>query len=147
MRSPLSSRTNRRPVRLTPDEFFDLLASSVVMICPSIAFSHCIGWLLFGAPVQSSRVKVGKSRQIAAKERGGGGAVGRTAEPTAGISQVMRYDLCQGGEGPCASSLESRYRNLTDGAAVAEHRELGRRLSSLVGGWRPRLPAWLARGR
>src|SRR5215467_12520439 len=98
MRSPLSSRTNRRPVRVTPDEFFDLAASSVVMICPLIAFSHCVGWLLFGAPLQSSRVKVGKSRQIAAKERVGAGALGRTAEPTTGVSQVMRYDLCQDGE-------------------------------------------------
>src|SRR6266550_3202037 len=31
MRSPLSSRTNSRSERLTPDDFFDLVASSVVI--------------------------------------------------------------------------------------------------------------------
>src|SRR5262245_53925555 len=46
MRSPLSSRTNSRPGRVTPDAFFDLVASSVVIVCPSR--SGRMLWLLVG---------------------------------------------------------------------------------------------------
>src|SRR5262249_23232682 len=37
MRSPLSSRTNSRPERVTSDEFFDLVAWIAVMIFPSVS--------------------------------------------------------------------------------------------------------------
>src|SRR6516225_8579900 len=37
MRSPLSSRTKSRPERVTPDAFFDLVASSIVMIFPFVS--------------------------------------------------------------------------------------------------------------
>src|SRR6516162_6435356 len=37
MRSPLSSRTNNRPDRVTPDEFFDLVVSDIVMVCPFVS--------------------------------------------------------------------------------------------------------------
>src|SRR5262247_2780768 len=37
MRSPLSSRTNSRPERVTTDEFFDLVAWTTVMIFPSVS--------------------------------------------------------------------------------------------------------------
>src|SRR5262245_15387297 len=37
MRSPLSSRTNSLPDRVTPDEFFDLVASSTVIVFPSVS--------------------------------------------------------------------------------------------------------------
>src|SRR5215469_15939072 len=37
MRSPLSSRTNSRPERVVLDEVFDLVASSVVMVFPSVS--------------------------------------------------------------------------------------------------------------
>src|SRR5262249_27641879 len=72
MRSPLSSRTNSRPERVTPDEAFDLVASSVVMVFPSksrLPASRCLGGPLFDPRVSSLRVKPGKSSQIAAKEQ------------------------------------------------------------------------------
>jgi hypothetical protein len=37
MQSPLSSRTNSRPERATPDEVFDLVASIAVMVFPSVS--------------------------------------------------------------------------------------------------------------
>ena len=53
----------------------------------------------------------------------------------------------------CGKSLisrlqaEARRRILTDGAAVAERRLLGRQLSGVVGGRRARVQSWLATGR
>jgi hypothetical protein len=37
MRSPLSSRRNSRPEWVTPDDAIDLVASSIVMIFPSVS--------------------------------------------------------------------------------------------------------------
>jgi len=73
MRSPLSSRTNSRPERVTPDEFFDLVASSVVMVLPSVSQLPSLNLpslALFEPHVPPSPVKPGKSRQIAANETG-----------------------------------------------------------------------------
>ena len=41
---------------------------------------------------------------------------------------------------------DARHRSLTDGAAVAERRLLGRQLSGVVGGRRARVQPWLATG-
>src|SRR5215471_11115379 len=71
MRSPLSSRTNSRPKRVTPDEFFDLVASSVIMVLPSVSQLPSLNLpslALFAPHVPPSPVKPGKSRQIVANE-------------------------------------------------------------------------------
>src|SRR5262249_45197074 len=71
MRSPLSSRTNSWPERVTPDEFFDLVASSVVMVLPSVSQLPCLNLpslALFESNLPPSPVKPGKSRQIVANE-------------------------------------------------------------------------------
>src|SRR5215831_16512197 len=73
MRSPLSSRTNSRPKRVTPDEVFDLVASSVVMVLPSVSQLLSLNLpssALFEPHVPPSPVKPGKSDQIAANETG-----------------------------------------------------------------------------
>jgi len=49
MRFPLSSVTNSRPERLTSDEFFDLVASSVVMVCPLRPHQNALLYLLASA--------------------------------------------------------------------------------------------------
>src|SRR5690348_12285026 len=36
MRSPLSSSRNNRPDRASPDEAFDLVASTTLIVCPSV---------------------------------------------------------------------------------------------------------------
>src|SRR5215469_12234501 len=41
MRLPLSSRTNSRPERVRPDAAPDLVASSTVMVFPSVSQSRC----------------------------------------------------------------------------------------------------------
>src|SRR5215470_7014152 len=92
MRSPLSSRTNSRPKRVTPDEFFDLVASSVVMVLPSVSQLPSLNLpslVLFEPHVLPSPVKPGKSRQIAANEAGNHASRIRQDELTSGISQVL----------------------------------------------------------
>ena len=72
MRSPLSSRTNSRPERVTPDEVFALVGSSRVMAFPSVSqllSLACLRWPPFDPHVPLARVKPGKSRQIAANEK------------------------------------------------------------------------------
>src|SRR5262249_55252317 len=83
MRSPLSSRTNSRLERVTPDEFFDLVASSVVMVFPSVlqlrfdsarrpagdrGLDPCLRWSLSNPRALPPRVKPRKSRPIVANE-------------------------------------------------------------------------------
>jgi len=112
--------------------------------------------VLFEPHVLPSPVKPGKSRQIAANETGNHARRIRQDELTSGISQVMGYDFCrpERGRAHCAriawfAGLDSGpgCRSLTDGAAFAERRVLGRWLSGLVGGRRTRLSPRLATGR
>src|SRR6516164_11421278 len=128
MRSPLSSRTNSRPERVTPDEFFDLVVFSVVMVFPSVPQlpSRNLPTLaLFDAYGRSSRVKHRVWRRISAKEKAT--RVGRMSQDqwTAGICQPLEYDFLRRAErGPRIQP--GRRRSLTDGAAFAERRVLGR---------------------
>src|SRR6516162_231533 len=97
MRSPLSSRTNSRPERVTPDEFFDLVASSTVMVfplCRSCLVSTCPRWPLFDAREPPTRVKHREPRRITGNEKAA--HVGRIRQDrwTAGISQPLGYDFC-----------------------------------------------------
>src|SRR5262249_5555130 len=159
MRSPLSSRTNSRPKRVTPDEFFDLVASSVVMVLPSVSQLPSLNLpslALFEPHVPPSPVSPANRAKLLLTRRGNHARRIRQDEPTSGISQAIGNDFGGPGSGradcareACLAGLDSGpgCRSLTDGATFAERRVLGRWLSGLVGGRRTRLSPWLATGR
>src|SRR6516162_1943694 len=107
MRSPLSSRTNSRPERVTPDEFFDLVASSTVMVfpsCRSCLVSTCPRWPLFDAREPPTRVKHREPRRITGNEKAA--HVGRIRQDRwTWHFSAIRVRFLQSGEGPAHGVL------------------------------------------
>src|SRR6516164_286521 len=101
MRSPLSSRTNSRPERVTPDEFFDLVVSSVVIVFPSVPqlpSRNLPSLALFDAYGRSSRIKRRESRRIAMNEKAIRVCRMSQDQWTAGISRPLGYDFLRRAE-------------------------------------------------
>src|SRR5262249_43810351 len=98
---------------------------------------------LFGAYGRPSRIKHRELRRIAAKQKAIRVCRLRQDQWTAGISQPLGYDFLRRAER--SPRMEpGRRRSLTDGAAFAERRVLGRWLPGLMERQRTRLSPRLA---
>src|SRR5215470_15256945 len=104
MRSPLSSRTNSRPERVTPDEFFDLVASSVVMVFPSVSQLRGLNLPFVCLYLTQRRchreLSIANLAEFLGMRRRSTYGLIRQDRSTAGISQPLGYDFCRAERGP-----------------------------------------------